>query len=908
MSKLLIADLTNEKLRRSLGGTVYSLPALNQRSDLYLGLRFSKEVEGVHVVDHPIVREIRVTLGQVDLRSEAGQFSLKVGSGSAVLGTNLTAALDFDCTAAEIATALNALSVVGTAVVVEDDASFLVTGVADAIAAQSNTLRPITFVRVTAYEVDGSLTQAIRLQRAPLAFVDTYTQRVPGAPTITRVQAGGSDGDVTWNEIQKLTVPLDFQGSYQIRSADSIQRSALLGPADTVETIGAAINPRRDGQTVSLGVADDSAGVFTVTQHPSEPAALIEFGGSMAGAGHDLLLVSVFDAPEGDYWITVPLDTAAMTEAFRDTNKLTKIPLEIWVDVEDPDDDEIVRTLPVYRQEVTIHESVTHDDLGTAANIDYLRPPAPKDYTPYNDTQVLTSMRHRSFVKGNGSAITFALDHSLNNDELDVIGRVNTAGGAKLIPGTDFSVAYTNGNTTDVTMLGSYASTPPGNGTLLFTVVDLSAEPTWAEDLEVEVEQVNGLQTILDAYAAEIALLKSQIGASAGSQTSAAMAAEESSWPLLTLFSALRPQTLPAGFEAPAALTGFDAAAAGFRYRSLMGAVHDASAAALTNPVPAANSTHVGNAYVAAAADLTFPGGGIRIDDYAISDGSRWTLANRGWEEGATFTANATGDTIIVANGTAPANGTAILVTSSGGDVPAPLTLSDTGPQGSLTAYYVRDRDANGQTFKLAATSGGSAIDLTGNGTGTHRFLYARDSYYPAEMDILLFTESVLPEDLTLGSVASLQFGFEAAILYGPRRPRDRRTEASWRFVLESGIARAATTPGTPGANLNSIAWTPMIVSDLKLTPTPRPYRFGVEITRSSANALTAIKTIGRSTASATPPNGGTGGVGFYLRARLTMFDTNNSALEPQGLVLLRGLKVGLDGADDANLGKLTIG
>lgn len=908
MSKLLIADLTNEKLRRSLGGGIFTFPQLNQAATLYFGLRFSKEVDGVHVVDHPLVREIRACIGQVDLRPEAGQVQFKVGSGSAVLGTNLTTALDWDFTATELAAALNALSVVGTAAVVEDDASFVITGVSDAITVYANSLRPMAFARIHSWTVDGATVQAIRLQRAPLAFTDQYVQKVPDPPTITRVQAGGSDGDIEWNEIQKLTVPLDFQGSFQIRSADSIQRSALLGPADTVETIAAAINPRRDGQTVSLGVADDSAGVFTVTQHPSEPAALIEFGGSMAGAGHDLLLVSVFDAPEGDYWITVPLDTAAMTEAFRDTNKLTKIPLEIWVDVEDPDDDEIVRTLPVYRQEVTIHESVTHDDLGTAANIDYLRPPAPKDYTPYNDTQVLTSMRHRSFVRGNGSAITFALDHSLNNDELDVIGRVNTAGGAKLIPGTDFSVAYTNGNTTEVTMLGSYASTPPGNGTLLFTVVDLSAEPTWAEGLEVELAQVNGLQTVLDAYGAEIALLKSQIGASAGSQTSAAMAAEESSWPLLTLFSALRPQTLPAGFEPPAALTGFDPAATGLRYRSLIGAVHDAAAATMTNPAPTANSTHSGNAYVATSADLTFPGGGLRVGDYALSDGARWTRAIRGWEEGATFTANATADTIIVANGTAPANGTAILVTSSAGDVPAGLTLSDTGPQGSLTAYFVRDRDTNGQTFKLAATSGGSAIDLTGNGTGTHRYLYARDSYYPAEMDLLLFTESVLPEDLTLGSAASLQFGFESAILYGPRRPRDRRTEASWRFVLESGIAIAATTPGTPGANLNSIAWTPMIVSDLKLTPTPRPYRFGVEITRSSANALTATKTIGRSTAAAIAPNGGTGGVGFYLRARLTMFDTNNSALEPQGLVLLRGLKVGLDGADDANLGKLTIG
>jgi hypothetical protein len=43
------------------------------------------------------------------------------------------------------------------------------------------------------------------------------------------------------------------------------------------------------------------------------------------------------------------------------------------------------------------------------------------------------------------------------------------------------------------------------------------------------------------------------------------------------------------------------------------------------------------------------------------------------------------------------------------GSLPAPLVVD--------TVYYVRDKTAN--TFKLAATSGGSAIDITSNGSGT---------------------------------------------------------------------------------------------------------------------------------------------------------------------------------------------
>eukprot|EP00913_Durusdinium_trenchii_P028459 g26687.t1 len=50
------------------------------------------------------------------------------------------------------------------------------------------------------------------------------------------------------------------------------------------------------------------------------------------------------------------------------------------------------------------------------------------------------------------------------------------------------------------------------------------------------------------------------------------------------------------------------------------------------------------------------------------------------------------------------------------------LTTSDTLPAGLSvdTVYFIRDKTST--TFKLAATSGGSAIDITDAGTGTHKF------------------------------------------------------------------------------------------------------------------------------------------------------------------------------------------
>lgn len=808
MSKLLIADLTHEKLRRSLGGTVFSFPALNQASDLYLGLRFSREVNGSHVVDHPIVREIRVTIGQVDLRPEAGQFSLKVGTGSPVVGTNVTPLLDFDCEASDIQDALNALSTVSGAVVTEDDDSFLVTGVASAISAQGNTLRPITFVRVTSYQVDGETTQAIRLMRAPLAFADSYTQRVPAPPTITRVQAGGSDGDITWNEVQKLTTPLDFAGSFQIRDASGIQRTPLLGLADTVTTISAAINPSADGS--SLGLAPDADGQFIVTQHPTETAALIEFAGSLAGAGHDLLTISVFDAPEGDYWITCPLDTAAMAEAFREVDRL-KVPLEIFVDVEDPDDDEIVRTLPVFRGDVTILETITHDDLGTAANLDYLKPPAPKSYLPFNASQVITGQRHYSTAAGDGVNTVFTIAHNLSTEIPEVRVRENTAGGALLVHGTDYTVELTDDDNLDVTMIGAYASPVPATGALIITVADLAAEASFAEGLTLETAQVNGLLAILDAYGARIASLEAGSGATGGQLIQAAVS-ESMNYPLPSLWRVLPSR---GRIEAAPSIAQWDPAAAGIRFGRLLPAVHDAATETLPTPLPTPSAAHVGRVFTASA-DRDDVGEGLRAGDFAACDGEVW--------------------------------------------------------------YRVT------------------------------RYDDSESSYYPVAFEVLLFQESIAAEDLTLRSTCRVPFGFEACVMAGDRRRRDRATEATYTLLIEAGGKTQASSPGTPGENWEDNDWTVVLAEAvLSLTETPRPYRFGVDISRAmvaTVDTLTATKTIGRSTSAATPPES----LPCLVRARLIRFDTRDSVPEPRGLVVIRGLSVGLDGTDSPDLGRVTIG
>ena len=45
----------------------------------------------------------------------------------------------------------------------------------------------------------------------------------------------------------------------------------------------------------------------------------------------------------------------------------------------------------------------------------------------------------------------------------------------------------------------------------------------------------------------------------------------------------------------------------------------------------------------------------------------------------------------------------------------------------------------------------------------------------------------------------------------------------------------------------------------------------------------------------------------FAIRARLARFDTEDAPSDAKGLIAVRGLSVGLDGAEDETLGRLTI-
>lgn len=111
-----------------------------------------------------------------------------------------------------------------------------------------------------------------------------------------------------------------------------------------------------------------------------------------------------------------------------------------------------------------------------------------------------------------------------------------------------------------------------------------------------------------------------------------------------------------------------------------------------------------------------------------------------------TFTVN-TGTDVFTATAHTFINDETVMVSNSGGALPAPLSAA--------TLYYIRDVTAN--TYKLALTAGGTAVDATTTGTGTNSVqrvievdLYGTDATL----------ETVTPQQITDGENACL-FGDE---------------------------------------------------------------------------------------------------------------------------------------------------
>ena len=632
MEALLYASLTNQTLSETLGGPEFDWPTLTEGDSVRLALRFANRIDDTDVETYPDVQTVRLSVGKIDSRPTGGQWSLKLGTGNAGGGTNTTGALSWNATAAQIQTALETLlasptfaitgqaSLPNAVSVTAKDGSFLVVFNNTSVGAWANdiplsaglnTLDPVSFVRHRSWLSNTQRIHEIRLTQSPLAFADSWDFVVPAAPGVSVVREGGESAGVSYNEIQHLEVPPAFRGSYYLQRTDTSRKSELLSTADGPEEIALAL----------ANLADDG-GQFVVT-NPLSNAAHIEFAGSMGGIDQDLLEVHVATAPPGDTTIEMSLATASVYQLFRTASLVEGLALELEVTYEGPDEE--IRTWS-YRATVSMQRELISAGLAAAQNIDWLRPPGPRDYVPFNLNQVITGSQHYATTLGNGVDSVITVDHNLDTEAIHLTIRENVPGGEILRLGTDYTVVVDDENSVTITFIAGYPESAE------YAAVITSAGPTSAFQAHTHtIGQITDLQSILDGLGERLSDLEEL--APAGVLSSPEATSVSSSWTLPRAFE-VYPTREPVTADSIQALIDGDVALP--KAGGLLAAIHDASTESLTVPLPAPASNLTGRVFANnSGSTVTLPGGlgrrgvPLKAGEFAACDGRVWYRVER---------------------------------------------------------------------------------------------------------------------------------------------------------------------------------------------------------------------------------------------------------------------------------------
>jgi len=884
---LLFVDLVSGSVSGSLGGPAFSWPKLVQGDDVTIALRFSQTYLGAATEVSRVVRSLKASLGAVDARPTASSFKLKLGNAASAAGVNVTSSIPWDASADVVADAINDLSALpglglGTASVSASNGSWLITfstaSGAAPITIADNSLQPVSFVRVQAYEFDGRWTNEIRLVQAPVASTSSSARVVPPAPTITGLQDGGTNDGFSWNEVQRLYVPPQFRGTYQIRRGYG--KTSLLSRDDGPTEIADALK----------SLADDD-GTFEVT-NPAAQVAHIEFTGSMGGIDQPPLEIEIFDAPEGDLTFTLSLDTAELAAALRATGEV-KLQLEVEAVVEDEQDSDLTNTLTLIRTEVTVQAELNWAGLGTEADVDWLRPPLPRDYVPFTPDQVITGNQHYQTTLGDGAVSVFTVDHNLATEAVHVALRENKPDGKLLSIAEDYNVVINSANSITITVLGAV----PTNAAL--AVLITSAGPKSAfQSHHHTIAQIDGLEAILDAHGGSITEILARLGISPLSTPSAGSLQPGVTWklPAFAEIFGVRGSSTEIGKD----LSDVDASKLNAKGGGMFAAVHAVSATAADLPVSLAPGT-AGVLYKnVSGSAISLPGGfahktrEVAAGGFAAWDGRQWYALERYPADenfpSYQFWSDASTDLIATAEVNFSA-GQYVLISSTG-TLPAPL---------STGGYWLVNPIGDGQQFKLSATEGGAPIDIINNGTGIHHIARGpRTSFYPTDFDRELFFLAVNDAELRPGFMFELFFGLELGLFKSD-------SKAQYVLVIEHGAFIEDTSPATTGQNLAAINWdsTPLLSQRLILTQAPVTRTFGCRVKRSIGGTITSQRIIFGSEAGgdSTPAS-----ANFALRARLTRFDTEDSKVKPRGFIGILGLDKSDDDTAPTNvLGRATI-
>ena len=847
MNPLLYASITRQTLSEEIDGGGYDWPDLVAGGSIHLGLRTTTRRDAVNTLIGLDIVDAYAAVGSLDARPASGTTRLKLGTATSTVGTNVTTELTVaNLTAAGLVAAFTALSAVGEGdtypvpTAVDSSGTILLTfpGATEPvpIALVDNELLPISLLRVVNYTAGGEIVHALRFIVSPAAFASAFEERVPPAPTITRLQAG-SDGDGgKVKEIQILNRPRDFNTVYQIER--DFVRSAPLSRADGPEQIKAALDP----------LADED-GFFTV-RNAEQSKAWIYFEGAMVGEAQDLLTIHVPTAPAPDIWMILDLSHPEFFGLLRARDNV-EVPLHIRILYRDEFDEDIIHTAD-WIQTVNAKRGLHWEGLVTSSGIDFLRPPT-DSYVPVAVGATITGSQHAVIAFPTSldvGASVFDIEHELDSEDGHHTVRVNSTPGAVLRHGVDYRIQFQSADEYRVTLLpGGHFGTPVVNlsdptkfnitgGSPIAALGYLTSTYTTAGPRDALLAHTQAIATVDDLPEA-LADIQARLSAVEARISSGLARVPEST--LSGVFASWKPDAVQIAYPLsskrralidpwPARIKDLLALKSGTkplirpRVGSLLPAVHDAAAENLSALTPAfpALGNYVGRVFENnTGVTKVVPGRGGRATDYCLAgehlacDGNAWYVVQK--QESRTG--------------------------------PNPLPSTSEPP----TTWAVDE-----------------------------------STWYPRQFVHELFCFPVSASLLGLKRIFDFPFAFEAALFAA-------NTKAQFVLEVRFGQRASATTPGTPGENLEEINWAdPSLVQRIELSGQSVVHPFGIRVTRErdaeseSGDKLTCVATAYGLEDVVAPP----ASAEFWIQGRLLNWDVLDAPAAPVGLFGLSGLTV----------------
>ena len=455
--------------------------------------------------NNKFVRSVRASVGPRMAPPSAGSFKLLVGNS---FGTaTATPTIAWNASANDVKTAIGSAA---AEVTKPSESCWLVRLSAgklfmpDDTTPGANTLFPGAFARVREEDISNDIVWwEVRLIVEPYAFAGLFDRELSPPPSMDRIRSGAPEilgTQAGANEVQSLTLPNNYAGTYFLRF--NYLTTRILGIQDGIDAIAAALN----------ALYDDGKVRFQVT-NPEDDKAYIEFVGEFAKTAQPMIEAVPYSFFPGGLLFDLDFATASAESALRTaaTGVLSDVPFEIELEVFDSQEDlenlEMKGRRITFQTTCTLSSELIFDELASAPDIQWLRPPLPKAYQPLSPDQIITGSQYWVGQRGNGTSKVFPIDHGLATDHVSQVTVRENRSGGRMLRDSEYQVTINNANTITITTLASLAY-----ATNALEIVITTAGPRSAFAAHTHnISDVTGLQEALDALGGRVTVIEGRL-------------------------------------------------------------------------------------------------------------------------------------------------------------------------------------------------------------------------------------------------------------------------------------------------------------------------------------------------------------------------------------------------------------